>query len=64
MEVMVANVHAVDREAGAVLPGVAHLKIAEPGVSVQRALLLLIVESINFVPTSVDARFCLDALVR
>ena len=64
MEVVVANVHAVDREACAVLPSVTHLKVAEPGLAVQGALFVMVVKWFNFIPTGVVLGFSLNTLIR
>lgn len=64
MEVMVTNIHAIDLEALAVLPGVANLQVAEPRGAVKGALLLLAVETVDILPARVVAILSLDALMR
>ena len=63
MEVMVANVHAIDFKAVSVLPGVPDLQVAQPGVAVESTLFLFVIEGINLLPADIVIGLRLDALM-
>ena len=64
VEVLAAHLDVLDPEAVTVLPGVLDLMVAEPGLAVEGALLVLLVQGSDVLPAGVEARFPLDALVR
>ena len=63
MEIVVANIHTIDLEALTMLPSMSHLEVAKPGLAVERALLLFVVERIDVLPAGVPAVLHLNALV-
>ena len=64
MEIVIANINAIDCNAVAMLPGMSDLEVAEPGLAVECALFFVLVQGINILPALVVARLCLDAFVR
>ena len=63
VEVMVTNIHAIDREAVSVLPCMSHLQVTDPGVTIKSTFLLIVVECIDFTPAGVMTCLCLNALM-
>lgn len=63
MEVMVANIHAIDFDAFTVLPSMSDLKVAEPRLTIESTLFLLVVQCIDVLPARIPVVFCLDALM-
>ena len=63
MEIMIANINAVDCDAVTMLPGMSDLEVAEPGLAVECALFFVLVQCINILPALIMARLCLDAFV-
>ena len=61
---MIAQVHAINLEASTTSPGMSHLQIADPGVSIQSTLLLLVILWIQIIPARIVAVRGLYALVR
>ena len=64
VEVLAAHLDVLDPEAVTVLPGVLDLMVAEPGLAVEGALFVFLVQGSDVLPAGVAARFSLDALVR
>ena len=64
VEVLSAHFDVLDPEAVTVLPGILDLVVAQPGLAVEGALLVLLVQGRDVLPAGVEARCSLDALVR
>lgn len=63
VEVMVTNIHVIDREAVTVLPCMSHLQVTDPGIAVKSAFFLIVVVCINIIPTDVVTCLSLNALM-
>lgn len=63
VEVVLARLNVVDYQAVAMLPGFLHLVVAEPGISVQRAFFVLLIEACNVLPAGVVRVVSHDALM-
>ena len=63
MEIMIANINAIDYNTVTMLPGMSDLVVAEPGLAVLRALLFDFVKCIDILPALIVACLCLDAFV-
>lgn len=63
MEIVVANITAIDVKAASVLPSMSDLKVANPRLVVEGALFFVRVQLVDITPTSPLVMFSLNAFV-